>query len=231
LNYKNYKTDQLIDIITSLKPEFNSPDIPSSMGLVKVNSKEVFQQFANNSLDGTTRKASNSTEYHPKKMENLGRSYLLVLQPRDFDIKKAQVYYEEFGFVIGTQSQWFRDQMEKLCLECHKIRQRGMGSKIITSMRKRMKAYTRKGIKVEHDLFELIALYFDLAYYTAISHNKDAHLRKFTTILGANPMYFVYVGSENYNVMEFTDMIQERDSKETGPCDKACFLDIRQLVN
>jgi len=229
-----HKADQLINIVNSLETEFDSPDVPFSMGLMKVKAKEVakaFEAFENNTQDGRTGKARNSNEFKPKKMENLGRSYLLVLEPRDFDIKSGHVYYDEFGFVIGTQSQFFRDQMEKLCLECHKIRQRGMGSKIITSMRKRMKAYRQKGIKVERDLFELVALYFDLTYYTAISHDKEAHLRKFTTILGAKPMYFVYVGSENYTVMEFIEMIQQRDSKEGGPCDKASFINIMQLVN
>ena len=116
-------------------------------------------------------------------MENLGKSFLLVIDPPNFDMKKNQVFYQDFSFLICSESEFFRDSLEKLCEECHRIRQRGLSPKIVTSIRKRMKNYVQKSFKSERDLLELVAMYFDLAYYTGTSRVKDTNLCKFISII------------------------------------------------
>jgi len=86
-----------------------------------------------------------------------------------------------------------------------------------------MKEFVNKSIKTERDFLELVAMLFDIAYCTAVSHDKDAHLRKFTVIEGATPKYFGYVGSKDYNSFDITGKIQEKmegtkDENGTGSC-------------
>ena len=50
-------------------------------------------------------------------MENLGNTFLMVIDPYDFDMKQQKVFYSDFGFVITSQSKFFRDSMIKLCKE------------------------------------------------------------------------------------------------------------------
>ena len=156
-------------------------------------------------------------------MENLGKTYLMVIDPHDFNMKQQKVFHSDFGFVIVTPSEFFRDSMTKLCIECHGVRKRNFSPKIITSARKRMKGFVNKSIKTEHEFLELVAMLFDIAYYTAVSHDKVAHLRKFIVIEGATPKYLGFVGSKNYNSFDIISKIQEKiestkDENATGSC-------------
>lgn len=49
-----------------------------------------------------------------------------------------------------------------------------------------------------------------LAYYTARTRDKGLAMRKFTIIEGANPMYYIYIGVNDYNVMEIRHKIGEK---------------------
>ena len=156
-------------------------------------------------------------------MENLGKTFLMVMDPHDFDIKQKKVFHSDFGFVLVTQSEFFRDSTIKFCKECHSVRKRNFGFKIITNARKSMKEFGKKSIKTERDYLELVALLFDITYYTAVSHDKDAHLRKFITIEGVTPNYFGYIGSKDYNSFEIISKIQEKirstkDENGAGSC-------------
>ena len=156
-------------------------------------------------------------------MENLGKTFVMVIDPCDFDMKQQKVFHSDFGFVIVTPSEFFRDSMIRLCKECHSVRIRNFGPKIITRARKRMREFVNKSIKTERDFLELVAMLFDIAYYTAVSHDKVAHLRKFIAIEGATPKYFGFVGSKDYNSFDIISKIQEKiestkDENETGSC-------------
>ncbi|MHA2185279.1 MAG: hypothetical protein ACXAAI_09780 [Promethearchaeota archaeon] len=115
-------------------------------------------------------------------MENLGKSFLIVIDPKDFDLNKEKVFSNDFSFVFSSESEFFRDSLYKLCQECYKVRRKGFGPKLITNIRKRMKAILRKNLNDERVLLELVALFFDIAYYTAVTHEKVSHFRKFSAI-------------------------------------------------
>ena len=55
-------------------------------------------------------------------METLGKSFLMVIEPSDFDLNQQKVFYSDFGFVIASESEFFRDSMVKLCQKCHEVR-------------------------------------------------------------------------------------------------------------
>ncbi len=164
-------------------------------------------------------------------MENLGKTFLMVIEPYDFDMKQQKVFHSDFGFVIVTASEFFRDSMIKLCKECHSVRKRNFGPKILTSTRKRMRDFVNKSIKTERDLLELVAMLFDIAYYTAVSHDKNAHLRKFIAIEGATPTYFGFVGSKDYNSFDIISKIQEKIGSTKDGNGTGCCFEIYQIKN
>ncbi len=143
-------------------------------------------------------------------MEVLGKTFLMVIEPLDFDMKQKKVFHPEFGFVIASESEFFRDIAVKLCKKYHRIRRTSFGPKILTSIRKRMRDYNRKTFNTEREFLELVALFFDIAYYTAVSHDKDAHLRKFSVVDGATFRYFGYCGSKNYNSLQLIEKMQDK---------------------
>ena len=164
-------------------------------------------------------------------MENLGKTFLIVIDPSDFDMKQQKVFHSDFGFVIVTPSEFFRDSMIRLCKECHSVRKRNFGPKIITSARKRMREFVNRSIKIEYEFLELVALLFDIAYYTAVSHDKVAHLRKFIAIEGITPKFFGYIGSKDYGSSVIINKIQNKienakDEKGAGSC-----FEIYQITN
>ncbi|MHA2010239.1 MAG: hypothetical protein ACXABO_18930 [Promethearchaeota archaeon] len=156
-------------------------------------------------------------------METLGKTFLMVIDPENFDIKQQKVLFSDFGFVLVTQSKFFRDSMIKLCMECHRIRQKNFDPEIITHVRERMRDFVGKSIRTELEFLELVSNFFDIAYYTAVSHDNDAHLRKFITVEGINPKYFGYFGSKDYSSLQIINKIQgiiesQRDENSSGTC-------------
>lgn len=227
----NHTANNLITLVNSLSPAFDAPDLPFSKELMINRTQEIINSFESLGSNRNNQKTTIKKDTRGKKMEHLGKSFLLVVDPSNFDMKKNQVLYKDFGFVICTESQFFRDSMEKLCKKCHEIRQRGMSSKFITRIRKRMKRYTRTPLKSERDYLELVALYFDLAYYTATTQDKNTHLRKFTTILGLTPYYFLYIGSKPHTSFELFKKVQEKTNAGKINDGVGSFINIIQLLN
>ncbi len=92
-------------------------------------------------------------------MENIGKTYFLVIEPFDFDLAEQKVFYSDFGFVIVSESKFFRDSMMNFCRGCHKLRRYGFSPRIIiTSIRKTMKNLVRNFVKTEKDILELTTL-------------------------------------------------------------------------
>ena len=164
-------------------------------------------------------------------MENLGKTFLIVIDPSDFDMKQQKVFHSDFGFVIVTPSEFFRDSMIRLCKECHSVRKRNFGPKIITSARKRMREFVNRSIKIEYEFLELVALLFDIAYYTAVSHDKVAHLRKFIAIEGISPKFFGYIGSKDYKSSVIINKIQNRIENAKGDKKVGSCFEIYQVTN
>lgn len=143
-------------------------------------------------------------------MEHLGKSFIIVIDPPLFNIMHNKVVFDDFGFVISSQSQFFRDMMVKLCKKYHNIRMNHFSPKILTEIRQNINELRRKKIKTDVDTLKLVATFFDIAYYTAVSHDKDAHLRSFSTIVGTASHYFFYAGSKAYNSMVILEKIQKK---------------------
>jgi len=164
-------------------------------------------------------------------MENLGKTSVLVIEPKNFDLREQKVFFPDFGFVLTSESRFFRDMGEKLCMSCHEIRKKYFGPKILTEARKRMKELATKSVRAEREFLELMSIFFDIAYYTAISRDKGAHLRKFVTYDGLTPKYYLYVGSMDVTTTEVLDKLNEIISNsKPNDASKSCF-EVIQLIN
>ncbi|MBA7530271.1 hypothetical protein ES705_22474 [subsurface metagenome] len=164
-------------------------------------------------------------------MEYLGKTALLVIEPLGFDFKLQEVFYPNFGFVLTSESEFFRNKAAEFCLEYHKIRQESFGPKILTRVRKSMKEYLSKTVKSEREFLELLAMFFDIAYFTAMSRKKQFHFRKFVIIEECEPRYFLYLGSMDFTSLEVLERIQEIvESSKIGNAPMSYFEFI-QLIN
>ncbi len=164
-------------------------------------------------------------------MEYLGKTGLLVIEPLDFDLKLQKVFYLNFGFVLTSESEYFRNSAAEFCLEYHKIRQGSFGPKVLTRIRKSMKEYLAKTVKTEREVLELLAMFFDITYFTATSRKKQVCFRKFVTIEGCEPRYYLYFGSIDFTTLDILERIQEMaERSKIGDAPMSCFEFI-QLIN
>ena len=92
-----------------------------------------------------------------------------------------------------------------------------------------MKDYLQKSFKFERELLELVALYFDLAYYTGNSHDKDTHIRKFISFLWVAPFYFLYVGSRDYTSLDLLQKVMDLKNKREEYYGIGSHIEIMQM--
>lgn len=164
-------------------------------------------------------------------MVNIGESFIVVIEPRNFDMKRGQVFFKEFSFVFCSESQFLRDSVVKLINQCHQIRQKGLSAKLLTGVRKTMKKNLQASCRTERDFLELVAMFFDLAYYNATTHDKDTHLRSFISIIDGAPRFFCYVGSKDYNSLQIIEKIQEKSENYKKKAGMGSFIKLTQVVN
>ncbi len=164
-------------------------------------------------------------------MEQIGKSFIIVVDPPSFNIKQNKVTYDDFGFVISSQSQFLRDKMVQLCKKCHKIRMNHFSPKILTEIRRNINELRRKKIKTDVETLQLVATFFDIAYYTAVSHDKNAHFKSFSTIVGTVIHYFLYVGSKVYNSITILEKIQQKIEISKGEGNPGSYFELISIKN
>jgi len=164
--------------------------------------------------------------------EKISDLYIAIIEPANFDIRKQEVFFKEFGFVIGSLSSYMRDSLAKLCNQCHQIRKKGFSSEQLSRARKVFKRYSKLSlIKDEEFLVELVAALFDVAYFTANSNKNPGHIRKFTIIEGTQPFYFLYMGSKDHEIFELVRLFKTRFNASKKNPKAGTFIEFRQKSN
>jgi len=143
-------------------------------------------------------------------MEQLGKSFILVIEPLEFNVYERKINYDTLGIVFGTQSNWFRDQMYLLVTKYIEFWQHHFTPKAIKEIRDNISNFITAKAKREEAIFRFYRTLGLLAYYTARTRNKDLSMRKFTFIENFNPTYYIYVGVKNYNLMEIREKIEQK---------------------
>jgi len=112
-DFKNltHITDNLTKLVSSLSPAFNAPDVPFSRELMINRTQEIINSFEFPKGNVNSERIPSKKEIMSKNLDYLGKSFLLVVDPSDFDLKTYQVFFKDFSFVISTESQFFRDSM------------------------------------------------------------------------------------------------------------------------
>ncbi len=146
-------------------------------------------------------------------MEQLGKSFILVLEPLEFNVDEKKMNFDTLGFVFGTQSTWLRDQMYHLVTQYLEFWQHYFTPKAINEIRDNISNFIASKVRREEVMFRFYCALGLLAYYTARTRDKSLAMRKFTTIEGPNPMYtmhYIYIGVNDYNISEIRDKIGEK---------------------
>ena len=138
--------------------------------------------------------------------------------------------YDTLGFVFGTQSTWLRDQTYHLVTKYLEFWQHRFTPKVIKEIRDNISNFITTKVKREEIIMRFYCALGLLAYYTARTRDKDLALRKFTIIEGANPMYYIYIGVNDYNVLEIRDKIRQKIAhSEAGMEWKGSFFELIQV--
>jgi len=146
-------------------------------------------------------------------MERLGKSFILVLEPLEFNVYEKKMNYDTLGFVFGTQSTWLRDQMYQLVTQYLEFWQHHFTPKAINEIRDNISNFIASEVRREEVMFRFYCALGLLAYYTARTRDKGLAMRKFTTIDGPNPtytMHYIYIGVNDYSISEIRDKIGEK---------------------
>ncbi len=143
-------------------------------------------------------------------MEQLGKSFILVIEPLEFNVYEKKINYDSLGFVFGTQSVWLRDRTYHLVTKYLEFWQHHFTPKAINEIRENISNFIASKVRREEVMFRFYCALGLLAYYTARTRDKSLAMRKFTIIEGANPMYYIYIGVNDYNITEILDKIGEK---------------------
>ena len=169
-------------------------------------------------------------------MERLGKTFLLVIEPLDFNIKENLFNDKEFGFMVGTESSWYLSNLFKFCSDYYQARSAYLKPNMLDSLKEEIKKnqeqISKEGIKNDEDFLRLIGTFVDLSCYTTHSHYKTTYLTVFTMDIESQLLYCCYIGSKKYkNPVELSKQFFKKiknPSKEEN--DGSCF-EIYQFLN
>lgn len=164
-------------------------------------------------------------------MEFLGKTALLVIEPFDFDLRRQKVFYPNFGFVLTSESEFFRNIAVEFIQKYHTVRQKSFGPKVLTGVKKSMKAYLSRPVKTEREFLGLLAIFFDIVYYTSNTRDLETHLRRFHTFDDTSMKYYLYVGTLDITSLEILDKIQEKSESLNLNAESISSFEIVQVLN
>ena len=159
-------------------------------------------------------------------MEKIGKSFILVIEPLEYNVYDRKFNHETFGLVFGSQSTWLRDQHYNLVTKYLEFWQHHFTPKVIKEIRDNISNFITTKVRWEEIAMRFFCALGLLAYYTAVSHDKTLAMRKFTAIEDINnPLYYVYIGVNDYIVMEILEKIEQKvaHSKEGLEWKGSCF--------
>ena len=169
-------------------------------------------------------------------MERLGKTFLLVIEPLDFNMKENSFNCKEFGFIVGTESSWYLNNLFKFCRDFLKVRSDYLKPSMLDSfkeeIKERQEQMLKKDIKNDEDFLRLLGTFVDLSCYTTHSHYKTTYLTVFTMDIESQLLYCCYVGSNKYeNPEELSKQFFKKIKRPSSDkSDGSCF-EIYQFLN
>ena len=143
-------------------------------------------------------------------MEKIGKSFIMVIEPLEYSVYDKRFNYKNLGLVFGTQSTWLRDKTYDLVTIYLKYWHQHFTPKVIKEIRDNISNFISARVKREEVAMRFYCALGLLAYYTARTRDKSLAMRKFTTMEDFNPMYYVYIGVNDYNIAEILEKIEQK---------------------
>ena len=72
-------------------------------------------------------------------MERLGKTFLLVIEHLDFNMKENSFNCKEFGFIVGTESSWYINNIFKFCRDYYQTRSDYLKPNVLDSLKEEIK--------------------------------------------------------------------------------------------
>ena len=169
-------------------------------------------------------------------MERLGKTFLLVIEPLNFNLKENPFKCNEFGFMVGTESAWYLNNIFKFCRDYYRARIDYLNPNALDSLKKEIKKSLQqiinKDVKNDEDLLRLMGIFIDLSFFTACSRDKTTYLTVFTMDVESQLLYCCYVGSNEYKdpVELSKQFFKKIKSPSIDKNDGSCF-EVYQFLN
>lgn len=143
-------------------------------------------------------------------MVKIGKSFIMVIEPLEYSVYDKKLNYETMGLVFGTQSTWLRDKCYDLVTTYLEFWHQHFTPKVIKEIRDNISNFISTRVRREEVAMRFYCALGLLAYYTARTRDKSLAMRKFTTMEDFNPMYYVYIGVNDYNIAEILEKIEQK---------------------
>jgi len=151
-------------------------------------------------------------------------------------MKENSFNCKEFGFIVGTESSWYLNNLFKFCRDFLKVRSDYLKPSMLDSfkeeIKERQEQMLKKDIKNDEDFLRLLGTFVDLSCYTTHSHYKTTYLTVFTMDIESQLLYCCYVGSNKYENPE--ELSKQFFKKIKSPSieknDGSCF-EVYQFLN
>ena len=158
-------------------------------------------------------------------MEKIGKSFIMVIEPLEYSVYDTKFNLDTFGLVFGSQSTWLRNQHYDLATTYLEFWQHHFTPKAIREIRDNISNFITAKVRREEIAMRFFCALGLLAYYTAVSYDKTLAMRKFTAIEDNNPMYYVYLGVNDYSIAEILEKMEQKvaHSKARVEWKGSCF--------
>jgi len=158
-------------------------------------------------------------------MEQIGKSFIMVIEPLEYSIHKQKFNFETLGLVFGTQSMWFRDKTQDLVTLYLKYWQQHFSPKVMKEIQDNISNFINARVKGEEIIMRFYCALGLLAYYNAVSHDKSLVMRKFSVFDAITPAYYAYIGVNEYSVEEILIKMEQKvaHSNERSTWKGSCF--------
>lgn len=167
-------------------------------------------------------------------MVQLGKSFILIIEPDGFNVYKEIFHHTHFGFVIGSHSEWFRNSMFGMLQQYLTMWQQHYSPAILGEIQQTIGRFTQTNkIKDNEVIFRFICGLGALAYYLGETYNNRLNLKTFTIIDMDNskPLYYCYVGTNDYSSMEINAKIMSKvyPSHTNSGTREGCCFELQQI--
>jgi hypothetical protein len=163
----------------------------------------------------------------------IGRSFIMIIEPEGFNVYRDVFHHKELEFVVGSQSKWFRDSIFTMVKQVVGVWQQQYNPTILKMIQECIHKFTLSKVKREEIILRFIGGLATLSYYIGITQNKKICLEAFMVMDDKflKPMYYCYVSTRDFNRTEVIAKIMAKitQSKQNVGLCEGSFFELTQV--